>query len=70
MLSHHRLLVKCTINIWLQLLHVGFEIISYYYSQYTSYSRHLIIDFLVAKDKISSNVTMLLIFISLKQWFE
>jgi hypothetical protein len=31
--------------------HIGFEIISYNYSQLCSHLEHLVIDFLVAKDK-------------------
>jgi hypothetical protein len=33
LLPSHHLLAKCTINILLQILHIGFEVISYYYNQ-------------------------------------
>jgi hypothetical protein len=35
--------------------HIGFEIISYDYNQLCSHLRHLVIDFLVVKDKIPSS---------------
>jgi hypothetical protein len=55
LLPPHHLLVKCTINIWLQLFRIGFEIIFYDYSQLCCRLEHLVIDFLVAKDIILSS---------------
>jgi hypothetical protein len=54
LLPHHCLLVKYISNIWLQLLfHIGYEVISYDYNELCSCLEHLIIDFLVAKNKIT-----------------
>jgi hypothetical protein len=57
MLPCHYLLVKCIINIWLQVFHIGFEVTSYDYSQLCSHLGHLVIDFLVVNDKIPYNET-------------
>jgi hypothetical protein len=55
--SHHDLLVKCTINLCdYNFFHTGFEVISYDYNQLCNCLKHLVVDFLFAKDKISSNV--------------
>jgi hypothetical protein len=57
LLPCHYLLIKYIINIWLQVFHIEFEVTSYDYSQLCSCLRHLVIDFLVVKDKIPSNET-------------
>ncbi len=55
--SHNDVLVKCTTNLCdYNFFHIGFEVISYDYNQLWSCLEHLVIDFLVAKDKIPSNV--------------
>jgi len=56
-LPHHYLLIKCIINIWLQVFYIGFEITFYDYSQLCSHLGHLVIDFLVVKDKIPFSET-------------
>jgi hypothetical protein len=56
LLSHHHLLVKCTTNVYYNFFHIGFEIIFYDYTQLCSHLKHLVIDFLVAKDKIPFSV--------------
>jgi hypothetical protein len=55
MLPHHCLLVKCTINIWQQLFTCRIWSNILLLQSITSHLENLIIDFLVAKDKISSN---------------
>jgi len=55
LLSCHYLLIKCIINIWLQVFHIGLEVTSYDYNQLCSHLGHLIIDFLVVKDRIASS---------------
>jgi len=55
LLSHH-LLVKCITNIYnYNFFHIGFEIIFYNYSQLCNCLEHLLIDFLLAKEKIPHN---------------
>ncbi len=57
LLSHHDVLVKCTITLCdYNFFHVWFEVISYDYNQLWSCLEHLIVDFLVATDKIPSSV--------------
>jgi hypothetical protein len=53
LLSHHCLLVKCTINIWLQLFAWRIWNNILLLKSITNCLKHLIIDFLVVKDKIS-----------------
>jgi hypothetical protein len=40
-------------------VHIGMEIVPYEYNQLYNHLRHLIIDFLIAKDLIPSNVSTL-----------
>jgi hypothetical protein len=55
--SHHDVLVKCTTNLCdYNFFHIGFEVISYDYNQLCRCLEHLVVDFLVAKDKIPSSV--------------
>ncbi len=56
LLSHYRLLIKCTINIWLQLFTRRIWSNILLLQSISSRLGHLVIDFLVAKDKISSSI--------------
>jgi len=57
LLSHHDLLVKYTTNLCdYNFFHIMFEVISYDYNQLCSCLEYLVVDFLVAKDKIPSSV--------------
>ncbi len=58
LLPLHRLLVKCPINVWLQLLHKRFKVIIYYQSHSYNHLAFVVIDFLVEKDKILFNEIM------------
>jgi len=53
LLPHHYLLIKCITNIWLQCFSHKIWVIAYDYSQLCSHLGHLVIDFLVAKNRIS-----------------
>jgi len=54
LLLHHHVLVKCTINIWLQLFPHRIWSKILWLQSICNHLKHLIIDFLVAKDKILS----------------
>jgi hypothetical protein len=55
LLSRHHILIKCTINIWLQLFTCRIWNNILLLHSITNNLRHLVIDFLVANDKISFN---------------
>jgi hypothetical protein len=57
LLPHYHLLIKCTTIIWLQFFSHKIKVISYDYNQLCSCLGLLVIDFLIAKDKIPSNGT-------------
>jgi hypothetical protein len=62
LLPCHHLLVKCTIIYDYNFFHIGFEVISYDYNQLCNRLGHLVIDFLVVKDRIPSSATYLVEF--------
>jgi len=49
---------QMTINVWLQLFPIGFDVISYDYNWLGSHLWHLVIDLLVSKEKIPCNVAI------------
>jgi hypothetical protein len=57
LLPHHRLLVKCNTNIWLQPFTLKIWSNIQLLQSIISCLRHIVIDFLVAKDKIFSSET-------------
>jgi len=70
LLPHHHLIIKCTINIWLQLFDIGFEVISCNYKQLCSRLGHLIIDFLVSNDRIPFNDSHTFVFFPFFSFFK